>query len=144
MYFNMFGGSALLHLLAGHPRVVAAFGIAATVTMLVSPLGPGKHGGSEAYVAAIDRTIPSRPGLDSAAVVQARNAADQLAQMPKSVIHEAVQDALAACGAACVELTPAIVERDPKLLHDALLIYQIDVIRHLRESRGQELDIARR
>jgi len=57
MYFNMFGGSALLHLLAGHPRVIAAFGIAATVTMLVTPLGPGKQVGSEGYASAVDRTI---------------------------------------------------------------------------------------
>jgi hypothetical protein len=144
MYFNIFGGSALLHLLAGHPRVVAAFGIAGTVALLISPLGPGKHAGSEAYVTAIDRTIPSGPGFDIAAVAQARAAAEQLAQMPKGVVHEAVKDALAACGAACVDLTPAIVESDPKLLHDALLIYQVDVIRHERASGAHEPNVARR
>ena len=136
MYFNTFGGSALLHLLAGHPRVVAAFGIAATVAMFISPLGPGKHAGSEAYAQAIDRTIPADAGLDSADVARARAAAEQLAQMPKGVIHEAVRDTLSACGSACAELTPAIVEGDPKLLHDALFIYQIDVIRHTHQSGG--------
>jgi hypothetical protein len=142
MYFNMFGGSALLHLLAGHPRIVAAFGIAATVAMFISPLGPGKHAGSEAYAQAIDKTLPARPGLDSADLAQARAAADQLAQMPKDVVHEAVRDTLTACGLACAELTPAVVEGDPKLLHDALLIYQIDAIRHLRQSG--EVEVVRR
>jgi len=139
MYFNMFGGSALLHLLAGHPRVVAAFGIAATVAMLVTPLGPGKQAGSEAYMTAIDRTIPSEQALDSALLEAAKGAADQLARMPKDVVHEAVRGALSECGAACVELTPAIVERDPKLLHDALLIYAIDATRQMRDSGGRQL-----
>jgi hypothetical protein len=144
MYFNMFGGSALLHLLAGHPRVVAAFGIAGTVALLVSPLGAGKHPGSETYVRAIDRSIASHADLNNATVAQASAAADQLAHMPKSVINEAVQEALAACGDGCAELTPAIVESDPKLLHDALLIYQIDVIRQLRKSGGSGPEMARR
>ena len=144
MYFNMFGGSALLHLLAGHPKVVAAFGIAGTVALLVSPLGTGGHPGSESYVRAIDRSIASGAGLDNAAMAEARGAAEQLSHMPKSVIHEAVQDALTACGSGCAELTPAIVETDPKLLRDALLIYQIDVIRQLRKSGATGVEIARR
>ena len=135
MYFNTFGGSALLHLLAGHPRVIAAFGIAATVAMLVSPLGPGKHLGSDGYVSAIDRTVPSGQGLDSALLEEARGAADQLEQMPKDVVHEAVQGALSACGAACVDLTPSVVEHDPRLRRDALLLYAIDVTRQLRDAR---------
>ena len=134
MYFNTFGGSALLHLLAGHPKVIAAFGIAATVAMLVSPLGPGKHPGSEGYAHAIDNTIPARPGLDEATVAEARVGVELLRRMPAPAVHEAVKDALASCGAGCAELTPAIVERDSKLLHDALLIYQIDVIRRRREA----------
>jgi hypothetical protein len=144
MYFNTFGGSALLHLLAGHPRVVAAFGIAATVAMLVSPLGPGKHPGSEAYAQAIDHRIPSSAGLDAATVAEARAAAEQLSHMSKDVVHEAVQNTLASCGGGCAELTPAIVERDPKLLRDALLLYQIDVIRRLRAAGGHEFDLAQR
>jgi hypothetical protein len=139
MYFNMFGGSALLHLLAGHPRVIAAFGIAATVAMLVTPLGPGKQVGSEGYASAVDRTIGSGQGLDSALLEEARSAADELEQMPKGVVHEAVQGTLSACGAACVDLTPAVVERNPSMLHDALLLYSIDVTRRLRESGGREL-----
>jgi hypothetical protein len=144
MYFNMFGGSALLHLLAGHPRVIAAFGIAGTVAMLVSPLGPGKHTGSEGYVQAIDERVPSSAGLDSTAVAEARVAAEQLSHMTGTVIHEAVQKALSACGNGCAELTPAIVERDPKLLHDALLIYQIDVIRNQRLASANGLNVAQR
>ena len=139
MYFNMFGGSALLHLLAGHPRVIAAFGIAGTIAMLVTPLGPGKQVGSEGYVSAVDRTIPSGQGLDSALLEEARSAADELEQAPKDVVHEAVQGTLSACGAACVDLTPAVVERNPSMLHDALLLYSIDVTRRLRESGGREL-----
>ena len=144
MYFNVFGGSALLHLLAGHPRVVAAFGIAGTVAILVSPLGPGKHPGSEAYAQAIDQEIPSSAGLNAATVAQATTAAEQLSHMSKDAVHEAVQSALASCGAGCAELTPAMVERDPKLLHDALLIYQIDVIRRLPEPGGRSFDVAQR
>ena len=144
MYFNTFGGSALLHLLAGHPRVVAAFGIAGTVALLVSPLGPGKHPGSEAYAQAIDQRIPSSAGLDAATVAQAKVAAEQLSHMSKDVVHEAVLNTLASCGEGCAELTPAIVERDPKLLSDALLLFQIDVIRRLQESGGREFAVAQR
>ena len=144
MYFNMFGGSALLHLLAGHPRVVAAFGIAGTIAMLLSPLGPGKHAGSEAYIQALDRAISSRAALDDAALIQARRAAEQMSQMPKGVVHEAVRQALSACGGHCAELTPAIVENDPKLLADALLIYQLDNAEGLREFRARVLQVVQR
>ena len=135
MYFNTFGGSALLHLLAGYPRVVAAIGIAATAAMLASPLGPGKHPGSEAYLRAIDSQMSSRGDVDAAMIVQASEAAARLAQQPKKVVHEAVLETLRVCGSHCVELTPAIVENDPTLLRDALLVYQLEVFSH-REQPG--------
>ncbi len=39
MYFNFFGGSALFHFLAGHPRTSAALGLAGALGLLLSPFG---------------------------------------------------------------------------------------------------------
>ena len=57
MYIQMFGGSALLHLLAAHPKVVALFGIAATATMLMTPLGPGGYIGSGGHLDRIEAAV---------------------------------------------------------------------------------------
>ena len=125
MYFNMFGGSALLHLLAGYPRVVAAFGIAATVGMLLSPLGPGQYGGTRGYLQALNRAIKQNPA-EARALAQSKRAAELLARTDPQTRHEAVRHALKVCGVHCVELTPAIVERDQSLLNDALLLFVLD------------------
>ena len=57
MYLSAFGGSGLLHLLAAHPRVAAVFGIAATVSMLASPLGSGRFAGTADHLEKIERSV---------------------------------------------------------------------------------------
>ena len=125
MYFNMFGGSALLHLLAGYPRLVAVFGIAATVSSLTSPLGPGKHGSPNAYIQALNGAIALHPDTEDA-VIRARSAAERLANTDASTRHDAVVRALESCGAHCSDLTPAIVEGDEILLNNALFLFALD------------------
>jgi hypothetical protein len=100
--------------------------------------------GSEGYIRAIDSAISSRSDLDEATLAQARRAAEQLSHMPKGVVQDAVRQALSVCGAGCAELTPAIVENDPALLADALLIYQLDHTWKVRDSGERRLDVAQR
>ena len=135
MYFNMFGGSALLHLLAGYPRVIAAFGIVATVGLLLSPLGAGQHNGTGAYLQVLDRRVQSYPG-DAATLARGKRTTEELAHGNPQARHEAVEHVLKACGADCAKLTPSIVERDQTLLNDALLLFALDGEMHRSSSIG--------
>jgi len=60
MYLNSFGGSGLLHILAGHPRLVAGFGLVGAVALLASPVGPGTYRGTAKYATSIERVIHDR------------------------------------------------------------------------------------
>jgi hypothetical protein len=133
MYFNMFGGSAFLHVLAAHPKVVAAFGIAATVAMLASPLGRSNYARSERYARQLDTVVAAYADVDDATVETATRASDKLHTMPDAVIHQAVREMLAACGSHCAELTPMIVERQPKLLSKALFVHELNVLAAQRD-----------
>ena len=60
MYLNTYGGSALLHLLIGYPRLVLVFGLAGLVGMTSTPLGPGRYSGTGAYLAQLDSAFKPR------------------------------------------------------------------------------------
>ena len=77
MYLNTYGGSALLHLLIGYPRLVLIFGLAGLVGMTSTPLGPGRYSGTGAYLAQLDSVF--KPRLAEAAAEQrARQAATDM------------------------------------------------------------------
>src|SRR4029434_1624192 len=86
MYLNTYGGSALLHLLIGYPRLVLIFGLAGLVGMTSTPHGPGRFGGTGAYLAQLDAAF--KPRLAEAAAEQrARQAAtDMLERLDDSEI----------------------------------------------------------
>jgi len=134
VYLNSFGGSGLLHLLAGHPRVVAAFGIVGTVALLVSPLGPGVQGGSARYAEALDRSVS--PGISATLIADAQESADaQLSESPE-VLDGVVGQTLHLCGPQCGAVTPAIVLKDPVLLRKVLLLHEVNL-----RATGQHADV---
>lgn len=131
MYFQTFGGSALLHLLAAHPRVVALFGIAATVGMLISPNGPGRHIGTAGHLARIEAAV--RP---QAAVTEARQsaaeraAADMMERREHGEIAAAIAHTLAVCGAGCTDISTSRIASDELLLRHVLVLYELDKAAH--------------
>jgi hypothetical protein len=105
--------------------VVAAFGLAATVGFLITPVGPGQHGGAAPFMQALDNAVISQSG-DEVRLAAARREADELARTDARTRHEAVVQALQSCGGHCGDLTPAMVEGNPTLLKDALLLIALD------------------
>ena len=61
MYINVFGGSALLHLLLGYPRLIVVLGLAGTVAATSTPSWsrPLRRHGS-GYLAALDNQLRQR------------------------------------------------------------------------------------
>lgn len=124
MYLNTFGGSGLLHLLAGHPRLIAVFGLAATVAMLASPLGPYAHGATARYAAALDASIP--PGSTTAILEEANRSAAQRLTSPEQV-NRIVVDTLRLCGAPCADVPAAEVLKDPVLRRKVVVLYEANL-----------------
>src|SRR6266508_4074463 len=117
MYLNVFGGSALLHLLLGYPRVILALGIAGAVAATTAPQGPGRHLGTATYLAQLDASIGSRVANSAAAEKTASQAVTNLLEAyDPATIETVVGDTLRACGPGCTDLSTPIVIRDPELL----------------------------
>jgi len=144
MYVNVFGGgSALLHLLAGYPRVVLALGIAGTVMATIAPQGPGRHLGTESYLVKLDSAIGQRLPNGDAAERQARQAvSDMLERYEFSQIEDVVAETLRACGSGCTDLSTPIVIRDPELLRRILLLHELDRVSTRTRARERSNDRA--
>jgi hypothetical protein len=126
MYFNTFGGSALLHLLMGYPKLILVFGLAGTVAMTATPHGPGRYAGTSSYMAQLDAAIKPRLA-DAAAQREAQQrATDLLDRSNPEEIQAAVDDTLAQCGPGCTDLATSIVIDDPALLRRVLLLHELD------------------
>src|SRR5688572_6008672 len=120
MYLNTFGGSALLHLLIGYPRLILMFGIAGTVAMTATPHGPGRYAGTGAYMAQLDAAVKPRL-IDAATEQQARlRATDMLERFEGAEIRAAVAHMLEQCGSGCTDLATPIVIDQPELLRQVL------------------------
>lgn len=141
MYLNVFGGSALLHLLLGYPRLILALGIAGAVAAANAPQGPGRQIGTAHYVAQLDATIGSRV-VDSAAAEQtARQSVTALLEnYDPATIEDAVADTLRACGSGCTDLSTPIVIRDPELLRRVLLLHELDRAARRTQAAGPQSD----
>jgi len=141
MYFNFLGGSALLHLLAAHPKVVAALGITATIGLLMTPLGPHNMIGAGRELRTVERSMASEDlALDDA--VASAGAAARAAVLSREEMDAAVRHALARCGNGCTDLTPAIVMRDKALLKNALYVAALDRMASGQTDKTQQ-EIAR-
>ena len=129
MYVNVFGGSALLHLLLGYPRVILALGLAATIAATNSPHGPGRQLGTSEYLARLDATVGERVANSAAIEAAARRAVtDMLEAYEPVTIENVVADTLRRCGPGCTDLSTPIVIRDPELLKRVLLLHELDRI----------------
>ena len=126
MYLNTLGGSALLHLLIGYPRLVLIFGIAGIVATTSTPHGPGRYAGTGAYFAQLDAAF--KPSLAQAAAQQrAQDAATgMLERFEAGEIRAAVEHTLQQCGPGCTDMATPIVIDDPDLLRRVLVLYQLD------------------
>src|SRR5262245_11172535 len=103
MYLNTYGGSALLHLLIGYPRLILAFGLAGTVALTTAPQGPGRYLGTGSYMAQLDNAF--KPRLADAAAEQSarQRAALMLERLDEAEITEAVAYTLRECGPGCTD-----------------------------------------
>jgi hypothetical protein len=140
MYFNFLGGSALLHLLAAHPKVVAALGITATIGLLVTPLGPHSVIGAGRELRSAERAVANNNLVDDETVATAVAAAKTT--LSREETESAVRYALSQCGNGCADLTPSIVMRDKTLLSSALSVAALDRMAAGQTNRTQQ-DIAR-
>lgn len=138
MYFGFLGGSALLHLLAAHPKVVAVLGIATTVAMLVTPLGPQNYFGSGQQMRRLDQQVGATQLVDDAVIADLRGGAQQRLTRPTEELAPTVRQVLHACGAGCAPLTPAIVLQDATLLESALLVAELE--RHATDTQPLSRD----
>jgi hypothetical protein len=126
MYPMTIGGSAILHLLAAHPRVVAVFGIAAAVAMLTTPLGRGEYPGERKYAAAIERAVSSNPAASPVALRRADERATMLSQMSSDRLRQVLRETLHACGDRCVDETNGPIASDPERLKTILFLHELD------------------
>lgn len=123
----LFGGSSLLHLLAGHPRVVAVFGLGALMTTLLqSPFGQPNLPGTAGYVKYLDQVARIEETVDPAVIERARAAARALAQASPNRIAEIVEGTLQTCGSGCVGVNTAAVLKNPSLLGDVLFVHALN------------------
>jgi hypothetical protein len=127
MYFPIFVGSALLHLLAAYPRIVALFGIAGTVAMLVAPHGPGSYRGTAAYLDRVDAEISERAPIAAESQARAERAVTAMLDAGRrEEIEAAVERALSACGPGCTDLSTPLVMQDQQLLKRVLVLSDLD------------------
>jgi hypothetical protein len=127
MYFPIFTGSALLHLLAAHPRIVALFGIAGTVSLLFAPHGPGNYRGTATYLERLDAQIGETAPIASEYRIRAERAVDaMIANGRHEDIESAVDRALRACGPGCTDLATPLVMGNKELLKRVLVISDLD------------------
>jgi hypothetical protein len=127
MYINVFGGSALLHLLLGYPRLIVVLGLAGTVAATSTPHGPGRFVGTGQYLAALDNQLGQR-ATDSDSIEQSarQSVTNMLEDYDPIAIEKTVAETLRACGQGCTDLSTPIVIRDTELLRRVLTLHEID------------------
>lgn len=138
MYAPTFGGSGLLHLLVAHPRVVAIFGVAATIGALIAPHATGQLVGTANHIERIESAI--RPQVEVAEERQtaAEEAAVRLlAQNDRAQIESAVRRILRACGTGCTDISTERVISDRALLLEVLMLSELDKL-----ARTPRTDVA--
>ena len=137
MYFPVFAGSALLHLIAAHPKIVALFGIAGTVSLLYSPHGPGNYRGTAAYLERLDAQIAETAPIASEYRTRAEHVAAAMIENGRpEEIEAAVDRALRACGAGCTDLSTPLITGDKELLKRVIVLSDLD--RRVEAARAIE------
>jgi hypothetical protein len=123
----LIGGSALLHLIAAHPKVVALFGIAATVSLLMAPHGPGRFLGTDTHLKRIEAAVRPQASTGEARERIADGAASEmLARHVKEEIAAAVRQTLSRCGPGCTDISTGDVTADQVTLRRVLVLCHLD------------------
>ena len=137
MYLQILGGSALLHLLAAHPRVVALFGLGLTAAMLAGPLGPGRQVGTATHLTRIEAAIRPQLEITDAREAAAKQSAQRiLARQEPGEIPAIVAETLRRCGSGCTDISTARITSDARLLREVLVLHELDkAARASQESR---------
>jgi hypothetical protein len=137
MYLQTYGGSALLHVLAAHPKIVAAFGIAATVAMLIAPHGPGRYVGTATHLARLESALAGQTQISEMRQQKAEQAAWAMLEADREHdIVAAIEYTLRRCGSGCTDLSTRRVARDPVLLRRVLVLYELD-----RAATGRDVAV---
>jgi len=117
--------------LAAHPKVVAALGIAATVALLLNPFPQQTGLGLSLHASSVERALTLAGRVDEDVVDRA-----QAMSGPTVMTHEQIVDAvglaLQKCGKGCSDLTPTTVLNDPELLQQALFVQALDQLAETR------------
>ena len=138
MYLPTLGGSGLLHLLAAHPRVVAIFGVAATIGALIAPHAPGQLVGTAHHIERIESAIRPQVAVAEERQTAAEEAAVRLLeQNDRAQIESAVKRMLRVCGSGCTDISTDRVMRDRALLLEVLRLSELD-----RLARKARTDVA--
>jgi hypothetical protein len=133
----LLGGSSILHLLAGHPRLVAFFGIATAASMILfPPFASQPVPGTAQYVQTLEQQLLADESVDPAAIDRARASALALRQATPNRLRAIVDDTLRACGDGCRGLYTEKVMQDATLLGDALLIHELSVASQVATRAG--------
>jgi hypothetical protein len=140
MYINVFGGSALLHLLLGYPRLIVVLGLAGTVAATSTPHGPGRFVGTGQYLAALDNQLGQR-ATDSDSIEQSarQSVTNMLEDYDPIAIEKTVAETLRACGESCTDLSTPIVIRDTELLRRVLTLHEIDRLSAASRAANQSV-----
>jgi hypothetical protein len=110
-----------------HPRIVALFGIAGTVGLVLAPHGPGNYRGTAAYLERLDAQISKQTPIVSEQRSDAERAATVLLDSGRQEqIEAAVDHALKACGSGCSDLSTPLVMRNQELLRRVLVLADLD------------------
>ena len=137
MYLQTYGGSALLHVLAAHTKIVAAFGIAATVAMLIAPQGPGRYVGTATHLARLESALAGQTRISEIRQRNAEQAASAMLEAERELdIVGAIEYTLRRCGSGCTDLSTRRVARDPVLLRRVLVLYELD-----RAATGRDMTV---
>lgn len=128
MYLNTYGGSALLHLLAAHPRVVALFGLAATASLLIAPHGPGRQVGTAGHIERIEAAIRPQSAITEERQAAAEQAAERLiAAGADREISAIVGETLRRCGPGCTDISTERIVSDEELLYRVIVLHELDI-----------------
>ena len=139
MYLPTLGGSGLLHLLVAHPRVVAIFGVAATIGALIAPHAPGQLVGTAQPYRTHRVRDPSagrrRRGTRKRRPKRRPCGCSQ--QNDRAQIESAVRRMLRACGSGCTDISTERVISDRALLLEVLMLSELDKL-----ARTPRTDVA--
>src|SRR3989344_3700405 len=127
MYIPGLGScSALIHIAAQHPKVVATLGIIGIVSLLMSPVGPGEHIGSKGIIEKQESVIIAQyPGLIK---IQERAEAAFREVKHKQLSDSNIRYVLNSC-AACADIGIDSIKSNNELNEEVSFLFFLDLVK---------------